>query len=298
MNKAPKQRRTAARVGAEARAGADAIASDDEKAEGEPEYGSQEYWDRRYANPETANHEWYFGYDTLQPLVHELLPSRLSEQWSALEIGCGDRPLLPDLAADPHFAGCRAICFDYAPTVVRALRHAAREALRNDPALAVISYEQADARSLVYPNESFDIVIDKGEVLTEIWTGLLSLALTRLLLAGTIDAMMCSDTHGVNNARQICGEAARVVSPGGLVAVVSHMSPTGDEGSVFLSQALLPALSARSAAWLWDVGVHFDESAEETGPFVYAVRKTRRRATRAALGQNHAPEIRVRLHAY
>lgn len=276
MNKASKRRRTEARVGAEARAGAESIASDDEEAEGEPAYGSQEYWDRRYANPATANHEWYFGYDTLQPLVHELLPSRLSEQWSALEIGCGDRPLLPDLAADPHFAGCRAICFDYAPTVVRALRHAAREAARNDPSLPVMSYEQADARSLVYPNDSFDIVIDKG----------------------TIDAMMCSDTQGVSNARQICSEAARVVSPGGLLIVVSHMSPTGDEGSVFLSKSLLPALSARSPEWLWDVGVHFDESAEETGPFVYTVRKTRRRATRAALGPSHAPEIPVRLNAY
>jgi len=275
MSRKPKRGRESSQIVAEAKI--DAKASDEDgDIDTEPAYGSRDYWDQRYANPETSNHEWYFGYDTLQPLVHELLPTLLSDQWSALEIGCGDRPLLPDLVADPHFAKCRAICFDYAPTVVRALRHAAREAARKNPALPVVSYEQADARSLSYSNDSFDIVLDKG----------------------TIDAMMCSNTEGVQNAQQICSEAARVVSPGGVIVVVSHMSPTGDEGSVFLSKSLLPALSTRSMKWSWDVGVHFDEASEESGPFVYVVRKTRRRFTRAAFKQNQSLDIPVELHTY
>jgi SAM-dependent methyltransferase len=275
MGRNPKRGRESSQVVAEAKLDKKASDEDDE-SNTEPAYGSRDYWDQRYANPETSNHEWYFGYDTLQPLVHELLPARPSDQWSALEVGCGDRPILPDLVADPHFANCRAICFDYAPTVVRALRHAAREAARSNPALPVVSYEQADARSLSYSNESFDIVLDKG----------------------TIDAMMCSISEGVSNAQQICSEAARVVSPGGVIVIVSHMNPTGDEGSVFLSKSLLPALSDKSAKWSWDVGVHFNEASEESGPFVYVVRKTRRRLTRAALKQDQSPEIPVELHAY
>ena len=115
---------------------------------------------------------------------------------------------------------------------------------------------------------------------------------------GTIDAMMCSNSEGELNARKICEEATRVVSARGVFVVVSHMSPTGDEGSLFLRHCLIPALSSRSAEWKWDVGVHFAESAAESGPFVYAVKKAPRRVTRAARMPESAPDIPVRLHEY
>jgi SAM-dependent methyltransferase len=144
-----------------------------------------------------------------------------------------------------------------------------------------VTYEQGDARSLSYTNESFDIILDKG----------------------TIDAMMCSNDEGFDNARRICGEAARLLKIGGCFFIVSHMSPSGHEGNAFVNESLIPSLRAQPASsGLFEVGVHFSEEAAETGPFVYAVQKRARRATRsskrAKTGGDASTEIILKLHEY
>ena len=41
-----------------------------------PPYGSQEYWENRYAESVSAGHSWYFTYDELRPLLLPLLLCR------------------------------------------------------------------------------------------------------------------------------------------------------------------------------------------------------------------------------
>jgi SAM-dependent methyltransferase len=270
------------------------------ESRGGRDYSSKEYWEKRYLTEEEKGHEWYFDYETLKPLVNELVPTPCYDQsgWSVLEIGCGDKPLLPDLIQDDNFSDMEsAVAIDYAPALVRQLRLEERERLvalaaeektssalsSSSPALPLgVKYEQADARALGYATASFDLVLDKG----------------------TIDAMMCSEDEGFDNARRICSEAARVLKVGGCFVVVSHMAPLGHEGSAFVNESLMPALRSQpSSSGLFDVGVHFSEDSAEKGPFVYAVKKSARKATRSAkraktIGEDTSAEIPLRLHEY
>lgn len=133
-----------------------------------------------------ANHEWYFGYDTLAPLVQESMehlsegpkgriqsPGSLLNSHSlsigatlkALEVGCGDQPLAPGLAKDPTFEeegiSVEVVAIDYSLTAVRG----ARKELRDSGVSGVnVRYETMDARHLTYPSESFDLVMDKGTI--------------------------------------------------------------------------------------------------------------------------------------
>ena len=89
------------------------------------DYSSAGYWERRYVTGDREGHEWYLDYATLGPLLEILLPEPPlgpQAQWSVLEIGCGDRPLAPDLAGDEHFAGARVFAVDYSSAVVRSMR--------------------------------------------------------------------------------------------------------------------------------------------------------------------------------
>ena len=265
------------------------------------DYSSAGYWERRYVTGDREGHEWYLDYATLGPLLEILLPEPPlgpQAQWSVLEIGCGDRPLAPDLAGDEHFAGARVFAVDYSSAVVRSMRRREREERAAAAAAAAaagagvgnhdaaaeggVSYEYQDARALTYGSSSFDLVLDKG----------------------TIDAMLCSDAAGYDNGRRICAEAARVLRPGGCFVVTSHMSPVGDAGQEFLSNALLPALAesgdARGddASCSWAVHVHFQEGAEEEGPFVYAICKQARRDTRAARRRDTSSAVSLHLHSH
>ena len=123
------------------------------------DYSSKDYWDDRYLSEEKG-HVWYFSYETLQPLLHAIVPAPCDDNgWSVLEIGCGDRPLLPDLIQDEHFAGkTHAVAIDYAPTLVRQLRRDERERLMDAGETSGVTYAQADARSLDYSSGSFDLV--------------------------------------------------------------------------------------------------------------------------------------------
>ena len=48
-----------------------------------PPYGSQEYWENRYAESASAGHSWYFTYDELRPLLLPLLLGRDGDDASA-----------------------------------------------------------------------------------------------------------------------------------------------------------------------------------------------------------------------
>lgn len=63
-------------------------------------------------------------------------------------------------------------------------------------------YQVMDVKSMTYPNESFDFVLDKS----------------------TIDALLCSDSPSLSVAK-MTREVYRVLRPGGVYFVVSYGSP-------------------------------------------------------------------------
>ena len=156
-------------------------------------------------------------------------------------------------------------------------------------------YHHMDARKLSFPGQRFDLVVDKG----------------------TIDAMLCSSA-GHADALAICSEAVRVLRSGGSFMVVSHLEPSSEDGSAFLSESLIPALKSQPPRWRWAIEVHKqagddddedeDEDDEEEqekespgdgeSPCVYVVRKHERRSTRAARGKDNSPDIPIVLHEH
>jgi hypothetical protein len=129
---------------------------------------------------------------------------------------------------------------------------------------------------LTYQSNTFHIVFDKG----------------------TIDAMMCSDEKGHENAREICSECMRVVKCDGCFLVISHMAPSSENGNSFIRECIYPALVKLSSSYRFDIGVHFAESCEESGPFVYAIRKQLRKSTRSKTKKAVQVDIPINIHMY
>ncbi|CAM9834496.1 unnamed protein product, partial [Ectocarpus fasciculatus] len=207
-------------------------------------------WDKRYKDGVLM--EWYCGFDHVRPLFERFIP----KESRVLEVGCGDKPLAWDLR-DAGYTG-KITSFDFSPTVIERNLLEARscERKRLD---ADVDFQVLDARDLPFEAGCFDLVVDKGAV----------------------DAMLCDDA-GQDNARDICFEAARVVTPGGWFVVVSHIHPSSPEGMAFLEETLVPALRDASSsvsvsaagggegkgehdgeAFFWSVDVHCSDDVEE-----------------------------------
>jgi hypothetical protein len=71
------------------------------EADREPEYSSEAYWDNRYQGivqkSGEESLEWYYSFDALSPLILQAVKNTktTSTPCVVLEIGCGDRPLIP-----------------------------------------------------------------------------------------------------------------------------------------------------------------------------------------------------------
>eukprot|EP01039_Chlorochromonas_danica_P008637 gene8637-9518_t len=60
----------------------------------ETDYSSESYWNQRY-EANNIDHEWYYSFDILEPLLKMMLSNQPDLSLAkALEIGCGDRPLV------------------------------------------------------------------------------------------------------------------------------------------------------------------------------------------------------------
>ena len=77
-------------------------------------YGDEEYWNSRYKN--NINHTWYFDYDTLKPLLGNIL----HKNDSVLEIGCGDNPLCDGIVAD-HCPQGIVVGIDFSTKIIDTL---------------------------------------------------------------------------------------------------------------------------------------------------------------------------------
>ena len=178
-------------------------------------YASSNYWAERYSTAE-GFHNWYYTFGDLQPLIYRAL-EKTGETLStchALEIGCGDSPLLTDFCSakggqsrsDSH----RLHGIDIAGNVIEHLK--SRQAKHT---LSELKFSCMDATRLEFSEKYFDLVIDKG----------------------TVDALMCEkdETKMAQVMRRLIGETLRVMKANGAILLVSHMQPDSDQSSQFIS---------------------------------------------------------------
>lgn len=152
--------------------------------------GGRSYWDKRYrADP--APFEWLEGYPVLKGLIAEAAENRFDCR--ILHVGCGNS-LLPE---DMYDAGYRDIVnTDISPVAIELM------AERNSESRPEMSWQVMDATSMDFPDDSFDVVIDKS----------------------VMDTMACGD-----KAQLVIGtylkEVDRVLRPGGALLCISYGSP-------------------------------------------------------------------------
>jgi ubiquinone/menaquinone biosynthesis C-methylase UbiE len=201
---------------------------------------------------------------------------------SVLEVGCGDVPLGADLSFEleklQQETGCssqgivkRIVCIDYSETVVHAMtKHylsAPTTATDNDTKTKTdksggsLEFAVEDARHLSYPNESFELILEKG----------------------TLDAMLSNKESGLANCVLIVTECARVLTMGGYIVIISHLNAHTPNGISWLEEVVQTGLRAGGGNANWEIEVHGNDQvstegdpgipAGSPGPAVYIIQK-------------------------
>ena len=176
---------------------------------------------------------------------------------SIIEIGCGDVPLGVALAEELNElqrqtgspAGCvvkRIVCLDYSQTVISMLQKKHQEQSkgklgatplldrRNDVQL---EFQTADARTLNYPDGSFQLVLEKG----------------------TLDAMLSDKETGAASSTLIVKQCARILCIGGYFVLISHLNAHAENGRQWLDELVIPGLRAGHSKASWEIEVHGEE---------------------------------------
>lgn len=231
-------------------------------------YSSQEYWESRYQEVQ-GFHEWYCSYDNLKPLLEQ----KISLSHSVLEIGCGDSPLLPGLAEAGHMGLLHGI--DFSKSIILKLIN---DQTKKSELCIAAEYLEMDARHLRYENDSWDIVLDKG----------------------TLDAMLCDKKTGLVNARELTGEACRVLKKSsGVIVFISHIQVETPEFNDWMQNCILPVLD-EYRSYLWKIEAHVGSADNQRGdsesPTVYIISSRPRKFTRGCLSSS-VVEMKVLSHS-
>lgn len=202
------------------------------------DYSSETFWNNRYET-DSLGHEWYYTYDILEPLLVSMTEGADLDSCKALDVGCGDRPLVDRF----HKLGLKNknLCgMDFSKAVIDKLN--AQQADAPEP----IAYIKADAKNMVdFASNSYDVVVDKG----------------------TTDCLLSSSNRkaGIASALKAVSEIVRILTVTGSFMLVSHIDTDSDEFDVLISDILMPALQGKKMVD-WSIKAHIvpDES-QSTG---------------------------------
>nr|XP_016513608.1 PREDICTED: methyltransferase-like protein 13 isoform X1 [Nicotiana tabacum] len=154
-------------------------------------YGDALYWDARYLQEAgCGSFDWYQRYSALRPFVRNYVPtsSRI------LMVGCGNAVMSEDMVKDGYE---EIVNVDISTVAIDMMR-------RKYEHVPQLKYMQMDVRDMsVFPDESFDAVIDKG----------------------TLDSLMCG-TNAPICAAQMLGEVSRLLKHGGVYMLITYGDPT------------------------------------------------------------------------
>nr|CRX79111.1 hypothetical protein ls5930a1_00147 [Leucosporidium scottii] len=162
-------------------------------------YGTQEYWDERYAREAPdATFDWLKKYEDMKPYIHQFVPDRSKR---ILHLGCGNSTLPIDMYDDGYEQQAN---LDYSSVVIEK-----QQALHGE-VRPKMTWCTGDIRKLPFEDGSFDVCIDKG----------------------TMDAMMTQGGDPWNPPAEIMqackeevDEVCRVLAPGGIFLYLTWGQP-------------------------------------------------------------------------
>ena len=182
-----------------------------------PTFGDPEFWESFYAKKAGSPFEWFCTYDQ----ARSLLAKQIKPSDRLLHVGCGTSALGNKLFCD----GYRQICnVDLDASAIAQMKSLYPEE----------QYQVASVLQLPFPDEAFDLVLDKG----------------------TIDAVIFQQE---GNVEVMISELDRVLRPGGRIIQISDDAP---EWRVELVKDCLRSLPAgRGTGW----AVQYSALEEEEG---------------------------------
>jgi EEF1A lysine methyltransferase 4 len=200
-------------------------------------YASKAYWDKRYAEC-LIEHEWYYSFKILEPLIVESI--NWTNETKVLEVGCGDRPLVKELAElDINVGKIEAI--DYSQRVIDLLLSKQKKGELSNK----INFSFMDACNMTYPSNSFDLVLEKG----------------------TMDAILSDKRKGISNAVKLISSIVNVMKPTSTLLLVSHIEIDTEEFELLTHKILLPSLGSKfDVHWKIEAHVVSVPKAETTKP--------------------------------
>lgn len=245
-------------------------------------------------------HEWYFSYEELRPLLLQELVDKLVDlipkderHVSLLEIGCGDAPIVPNLANDICIqtgVATKAIASDYSAAVIKYLKDqqqqtqgcSSRTALKESTEANICGTENHDKhtkdtkaapldpsltnsrprkRHKAY-DRTHDVMIQYA---VEDATNLSyeDNQFHIVLEKGMLDASLADSEGGISRCHSILGEAARVVRMNGTFVFVSHVNAHSTSGQKWLEDVILPGLFQSCSDCAWSIDVHGNSSPDE-----------------------------------
>ncbi|OHS93289.1 Phosphoethanolamine N-methyltransferase-related protein [Tritrichomonas foetus] len=151
-------------------------------------FGKPEYWEGLYQN-ESIQADWYFDWDDFRSMVINYC--KASDH--VLTLGCGNSKLSEDMLKDGFE---KIVNIDISPTVIQKMK----EIYKNEHKL---EWFEMDCAKLDFPDNSFDIIIDKG----------------------TYDSLLCGANKDSIIGRS-CSEVFRVLKPKGYFFVISFSDPS------------------------------------------------------------------------
>lgn len=154
-----------------------------------PNYGDPKYWDERYSEQQGNTFDWLENYSSLKPYLAPLLPSTEAR---ILVLGCGNAEFSENMYDDGYH---NIVNIDISPVVIDQMRE------RNAERIEMV-FRVMDVRELEYPDNTFDLAIDKS----------------------TIDALLCGDQSFLNVAK-MTREVQRVLKVDGYYAAISYGLP-------------------------------------------------------------------------
>ncbi|CDH51270.1 s-adenosyl-l-methionine-dependentmethyltransferase [Lichtheimia corymbifera JMRC:FSU:9682] len=161
-------------------------------------YKTQAYWEDRYKNEDAeTTFDWFKTYSDLKPLLDEQIKSKDA---SILMLGCGNSTLGEDMYKD----GYKNITnIDYSATVIENMKKRCAD-------MPEMKWLEMDIRDLKFPDQSFDVVIDKG----------------------TMDALMCDrgdvwdpSPELIADVKGEVDEVERVTKVGGVFLYITFGQP-------------------------------------------------------------------------
>ena len=254
-----------------------------------PPYGTDDYWEKRYAGrgeQGDCTDEWLLTWDVLEPLLRRDLTGATP---SVLDVGCGKSTLAFDLCG--FHPGVKVVACDNSASAISTQTAAQMERV----VTGEWSAERAefccfDATSAAF-DRSFDVVIDKS----------------------TTDGLLCDTTHGAQRVQDIYANIGRTLKPSSTVAVVSWRDPSEDGVQVLIDLVYGPLKACAeeeeeakeaegeggcASGVLWALDVHSivkpgadDEQA--TGPHVYVLRRRPCRRSRRRRRQPDGEEDEI-----